>query len=137
MKRTTVIFVASIALLAASLAAQETRKATPASPAPAAISFVDNGQKLGTGDSWYVQLVDTKGDGRLEAYFDGAIWLNDGQGHFTKSEQSFGLANRPAYFADLTKNPATLICQLLGTSAWSLRIVASASAAGRTEPSNL
>ena len=101
MIRTTVIFVASIALLAASLAAQETRKATPASPAPAAISFVDNGQKLGTGDSWYVQLVDINGDGRLEAYFDGAIWLNDGQGHFTKSEQSFGLANRPAYFADL------------------------------------
>ena len=35
--------------------------------APATISFADNGQKLGTGDSWYVQLVDINGDGQLEA----------------------------------------------------------------------
>jgi dienelactone hydrolase len=69
--------------------------------APAAVSFADNGQKLGTGESWHVQLVDINGDGRLEAYFDGAIWLNDRQGHFSKSEQSFGPVNRPAYFADL------------------------------------
>jgi len=66
-----------------------------------AVSFADNGQQLGTGDSWYVQLVDINDDGKLDAYFDGAIWLNDGQGHFSRTEQSFGPVNRPAYFADL------------------------------------
>jgi hypothetical protein len=77
------------------LPAQENKTSTPA-----AVSFADNGQKLGAGESWYIQLVDINGDGRLAAYFDGAIWLNDGQGHFTRSELSFGPANRPAYFAD-------------------------------------
>jgi FG-GAP-like repeat len=96
-----------LALLATSLGAAdpaaatapETMKAAPSVPSP--VAFTDNGQKLGTGDSWYVQLVDINGDGRLEAYFEGAIWLNDGQGHFTKTGQSFGPSNRPAYFADL------------------------------------
>jgi len=69
--------------------------------APVAVSFAENGQKLGAGESWYVQLVDINGDGRLEAYVDGAIWLNDGKGNFTRSDQSFGPANRPAYFADV------------------------------------
>jgi len=88
-------------LLVVGLLAQENKKPGPAILVPAAVSFADNGQQLGTGDSWYVQLVDINGDGVLEAYFDGAIWLNDGRGHFTRSSLSFGPANRPAFFADL------------------------------------
>lgn len=67
----------------------------------ATVQFVDNGQQLGTGASWYIQLVDINGDGHLEAYFEGAIWTNDGRGHFSRSELSFGPTDRPAYFADV------------------------------------
>jgi len=82
-----------LSLLATGLPAQGIKNATPASPAPATVSFADNGQKLGTGDSWYVQLVDINGNERLEAYFDGAIWLNDGKGHFIDSGLRLGHAN--------------------------------------------
>ena len=98
------IGVATLLLFGISLAAQENKSANPAVAseihAPAKVSFAENGQKLGTGDSWYIQLLDINGDGLLEAYFDGFIWLNDGQGHFTRSSLSFGPANRPAFFAD-------------------------------------
>ena len=88
-------------LLPCAIAIPEPGNQRPVPAAPDAVSFADNGQTLGTGESWYVQLVDINGDGRLEAYFEGVIWLNDGHGHFTKSGQSFGPAERPAYFADL------------------------------------
>lgn len=91
---------ALLALLATALSAQESNK-TAHPTETATVSFADNGQQLGTGESWYIQLVDINGDGQVAAYFDGAIWLNDGQGHFSKSGQSFGPTNRPAYFADL------------------------------------
>jgi len=68
---------------------------------PAGISFVDSGQRLGSANlSWDVKLADLNGDGRLEAYFEGAVWTNDGRGNFTKTSQSFGPPNRQAYFAD-------------------------------------
>jgi hypothetical protein len=85
------------------LVAQEIKSpvAAGAIHAPAKVSFADNGQKLGTGNSWYIQLVDINGDGLLEAYFDGFIWVNAGRGHFARSNQAFGPANRAAFFADL------------------------------------
>ena len=100
MKNTSAIIGTLFVLLATSLSAQKSDKED--NPVrTTTVSFVDNGQQLGTGDSWYVQLVDINGDGHLDAYFEGAVWLNDGRGHFNKSEQSFGPANRPAYFADV------------------------------------
>jgi hypothetical protein len=72
-----------------------------AGPTPAGVSFADSGQQLGTTNSWDVQLVDINEDGVLEAYFEGAIWLNDGQGHFTKGDLSFGPPERQAWFADV------------------------------------
>ena len=98
MKRRLPCSFTALVLFAGLLPAQSNQAVTPER---AAVSFADNGQKLGTGDSWYVQLGDLNGDGRLEAYFDGAVWLNDGHGNFTQSDQSFGPPNRPAYFADL------------------------------------
>lgn len=72
---------------------------------PVPVSFKDNGQKLGDGSSWNIQLVDLNGDGRLDAYFDRATWLNDGSGQFTKSDLSFCSQSArtwmPAYFADV------------------------------------
>jgi len=94
------LWLLTTALLTTDAAAQETKKTTPGGSRPAAAAFTDNGQHLGTGASWYVQLVDINGNGRPDAYFEGAVWLNDGQGQFTKTDQSFGPANRPAYFAD-------------------------------------
>jgi hypothetical protein len=38
-------------------------------------------------------LVDINGDGRLEAYFEGAVWLNDGKGRFTDSGLRLGNSN--------------------------------------------
>ena len=90
----------TLSLLATFPQAEATKAAAPRA-APGAVSFADNGQQLGTGDSWYVQLADLNGDGSLDAYFEGAVWLNDGKGHFTKTDQSFGPPNRPACFADL------------------------------------
>jgi hypothetical protein len=54
--------------------------------------FVDSGQRLGNEVTWSVALGDVDGDGDLDAVvanFDvGAIvWLNDGTGHFTDSDQ--------------------------------------------------
>lgn len=83
------------------LSAQEKQPVARGSSTSPVITFTDNGQQLGTGESWYIQLVDSNGDGHLDAYFEGTIWLNNGQGHFSKSEQSFGPASRPAYFADV------------------------------------
>ncbi len=80
--------------------AQDSKKVAPIVHAPAPACFTDNRQSLGSGDSWYIQLVDINADGLLEAYFEGAIWQNDGHAHFTKTGQSFGSADRPAYFAD-------------------------------------
>ena len=91
-------------LLATGLPARDARNAPAGLPTPHAVAFADNGQRLGTGDSWYLQLAEINGDGRLDAYFEGAVWLNDGRGHFTRSGQSFGPAERPAYFADLDGN---------------------------------
>ncbi len=63
------------------------------------VAFIESGQKL-DGKGWDVTLVDINEDGILEAYFDGAIWLNDGRGHFKKSDRSFWPGGGKAYFAD-------------------------------------
>jgi hypothetical protein len=72
-----------------------------AAASPAEISFADTGQRLGNSNkSWDVKLVDIDGNGVLDAYFEGTIWANNGQGSFTKGTLSFGPDNQQAYFAD-------------------------------------
>lgn len=59
------------------------------------ISFRDSGQRLGDSDSLDVALGDLDGDGDLDAYVANQqvkaadqIWINDGRGFFTRSEQT-------------------------------------------------
>jgi L-ascorbate metabolism protein UlaG (beta-lactamase superfamily) len=72
---------------------------------PAQVSFVESEQKLGEGSSWQVQLVDLNGDGRLDAYFEGGAWINDGTGKFSKGSLSLcagGTSDEvPTYFTDV------------------------------------
>ena len=66
---------------------------TPTSP-PLPLSFIENGQKLGPAHSWDVALGDLDSDGDLDIFTandspeGNKIWLNDGQGIFTMSEQT-------------------------------------------------
>ena len=70
-----------------------------AAASPTGIVFIDSGQRLGSSNpAWEVKLADLNGDGRLEAYFEGVVWANDGRGNLTKTSQSFG--DGQAYFAD-------------------------------------
>ena len=67
-------------------------------PTVAPISFVDSGQRLGSERSWDVSLGDMDGDDDLHAFVanglrgdvSSAVWLNDGHGTFTISEQDLG-----------------------------------------------
>jgi hypothetical protein len=63
--------------------------------------FGDSDQRLGEGDSWDVRLGDLDGDGDLDAWVANAnlygeegganrIWLNDGAGAFTPTDQRLG-----------------------------------------------
>jgi hypothetical protein len=52
--------------------------------------FIDSGQKLGNSNSWGISLVDLDGDGDLDAYFDNAIWYNNGNGKFQSSGKTLG-----------------------------------------------
>jgi hypothetical protein len=62
------------------------------------VSFITNGQNITSDKSWDIRLVDIDGDKDLDAYFEGKVWLNDGNGLFTKTTTSFG---GNVYFADL------------------------------------
>jgi hypothetical protein len=62
------------------------------------VSFVSNGQNLKSLNSWDIRLVDINGDRHLDAYFENKVWLNDGQGKFTKTANTFGMLD--AYFVD-------------------------------------
>jgi hypothetical protein len=68
---------------------------TPTSePAGDGISFIDSGQRLGSAHRWDVALGDLDGDGDLDVFTandspeGNKIWVNDGQGIFTMSEQT-------------------------------------------------
>ena len=54
----------------------------------AADLFVNSGQRIGETSGWSVSLADLDGDHDLDALVDGAIWLNDGTGIFTKTNQT-------------------------------------------------
>ncbi len=73
-------------------------------------TFSDTGQRLGTGASYEAALGDVDNDGDLDAFianwsiwdeFDlrnewdngNELWLNDGTGYFTRSEQQLGYQN--------------------------------------------
>jgi hypothetical protein len=73
-------------------------------PVSSGVSFVDSHQPLGTINNWDVELIDLNDDGVLEAYFEGALWQNDGQGNFTKSDLSFGPPDKQAWFADVNND---------------------------------
>ena len=76
--------------------------APPLSPtselAGSSLSFINSGQQLGAGNSWDVALGDVDGDGDLDAFVansaqseaGNAVWINDGHGAFTRSEQTPG-----------------------------------------------
>jgi hypothetical protein len=66
----------------------------------AQVSFIANGQNITSSNSWDIRLADINGDGNLDIYFDGQVWLNDGKGSFTRSDLSFGSWPYAA-FADL------------------------------------
>jgi hypothetical protein len=67
-------------------------------PSASPSSFVDSGQRLGMGRSWDVSLGDLDGDGDLDAFVandmraevGSEVWLNDGHGVFTQSQQELG-----------------------------------------------
>ncbi len=77
---------------------------TPLPPLPTAepegkpISVEDNGQELSAAQSWDVALGDLDGDGDLDVFVanaiqggeQNAVWINDGGGIFTLSDQSLG-----------------------------------------------
>ncbi len=70
-----------------------------AAMANAQISFTNTGQRLDSSySSWGLKLADINGDGALDAYFKDAVWLNNGQGRFTMTSQTFG--PDAGYFAD-------------------------------------
>jgi hypothetical protein len=62
------------------------------------ISFIDSGQRLGSGHSWDVALGDLDDDGDLDIFvanseqgeLSNAVWLNDGYAHLTLSDQTLG-----------------------------------------------
>jgi hypothetical protein len=66
-----------------------------ASPKPAGpVAFVNSGQDLGQGDGVCIVVGDVDGDGDSDALIstDGqasTLWLNDGKGKFTPSDQGF------------------------------------------------
>ena len=73
-------------------------------PAPG-LSLVDSGQRLGNNNqSWDLRLADINGDGAPDAYFEGALWTNDGKGRFSRTTTSFGPADKQAYFADFDRD---------------------------------
>ncbi len=66
--------------------------------AVASLALIDSGQRLGAGCSWDVALGDLDGDHDLDAFVansaegevGSAVWLNDGQGIFTRQKQDLG-----------------------------------------------
>lgn len=73
-----------------------TPSATPtASPTSAPlISFIDSDQDLGQGDGVCIVVGDVDGDGNSDALISNqdqasTLWLNDGTGKFTRSDQGF------------------------------------------------
>jgi hypothetical protein len=65
----------------------------------AQVSFIINGQNITSSNAWDIHLVDLNGDLVSDAYFENKIWLNDGEGHFTKTNIGFGVGF--SSFADL------------------------------------
>jgi len=58
-------------------------------------NFTDNGQNLGSSNSWGVALGDLDGDGDMDAFVGNSVepnkvWLNDGSGNFNDSGQNLG-----------------------------------------------
>jgi hypothetical protein len=72
-------------------AAPRTDEATP-EPAPVLGSFVDSGQRLGSGQSWDVALGDLDAfvANAVQGDVESAVWLNDGRGTFAPGEGAVG-----------------------------------------------
>lgn len=69
----------------------------------AQISFVDNGQNIKSDNSWYLFLSDMDKDGDLDAYFENALWLNNGKGEFENTGKRFTKSYFPN-FADVNND---------------------------------
>ncbi len=96
--------------------------ATPtASPTPAAlITFIDSGQDLGQGNGRCVVAGDVDGDGDSDVLISmqdqaSTLWLNDGEGKFTRSDQGFK-ASTCAALGDLNGDKSIDIFFTEGTS---------------------
>ncbi len=74
---------------------QTSSTATPIKPTPVLpLAFVDSGQDLGKGNGVSIDAGDVDGDGDLDVLIamqdkDSTLWLNDGKGLFTQSQQRF------------------------------------------------
>ncbi len=66
----------------------------------AQLSFTSNGQNIASSNAWDIHLVDLNGDSVPDAYFEERVWLNDGEGHFTKTKTAIGTGTY-SNFADL------------------------------------
>mgnify|MGYP001023283662 CR=1 FL=1 len=92
-----------------------------ASPTPAAlITFIDRGQDLGRGNGVCIVSGDVDGDGNSDALISNddqasTLWLNDGTGKFTLSDQGFK-ASTCAALGDLNGDNSLDIFFTEGTS---------------------
>lgn len=73
----------------------------PSAPAPPPVTLAAGDPSLGTGGSWSVSLVDLDSSGRMNAYFENRLWLNDGAGRFSRGDLSFCPNAYFTGFADL------------------------------------
>jgi hypothetical protein len=67
------------------------------------VSFISNGQNLKSDNSWYIHLSDMDKDGDLDAYFENALWLNNGKGEFNNTGKRLTKSYFPN-FADVNND---------------------------------
>ncbi len=75
----------------------------PVNTALGQVSFIGNGQNIKSNNSWYLHLSDFDKDGDLDAYFENALWTNNGKGEFKNTGKRFTKSYFPN-FADVNND---------------------------------